>query len=449
MNKDIGDEEIAKISFPKGIPVVYKFDAKLEPIKPSDDALTQINTSGQFLEKPGLLKLAMDSTKEWEGNVPGTSGSDLPVAKRMTNMQNALLKLKEEQHRYSIGAAQKHEIDPGSNDGSVILSGNSKELETDDEEEERFEETTNANVKKTSEEVSVNLNSFGANDPVVVFIRHGRTPHNKLALFTGWEDPPLAIEGEEDAKWAGRLLKKHGFEFDVVYTSWLYRAIQTAWFVLEEMDQLWLPLVKSWRLNERHYGDLTGKSKKMVANIHGEAQLKKWRKGYKIRPPPVSSYSIDYPGNAKRRIKYVKDLRISFTETVCRSIEGRKLSIHRKFPKTESLFDCMNRSIPFYTERIVPEAVAKGKRVLITSHENAIRGILMHLCEIPEECMNDLQLPNGVPLVYNVKRKCISLLDDGTGVDPLEKYNFGSAAQYLFRPCEIGEDEDWYTGPKS
>ena len=451
MYKDIGDEEIAEISFPKGLPVVYKFDDKLEPIKPSDDALTQIHTSGQFLEKPGLLKLAMDVTKEWEKNVPGTSDSDFPVARRMTNMQNALLKLKDEQHSYSVAGsiddAQQDEIDPGSNDGPVTLSGNSEELEMDDEEEERFEETTN--IKITSEEVSVNLNAFGANDPVVVFIRHGRTPHNKLALFTGWEDPPLAIEGEEDAKWAGRLLKKHGFEFDVVYTSWLYRAIQTAWFVLEEMDQLWLPLVKSWRLNERHYGDLTGKSKKMVANIHGEAQLKKWRKGYKIRPPPVSSYSFDYPGNDKRRIKYVKDLRISFTETVCRSIEGKKLSIHRKFPKTESLFDCMNRSIPFYTERIVPEAVAKGKRVLITSHENAIRGILMHLCEIPEECMNDLQLPNGVPLVYNVKRKCISLLDDGTGVDPLEKYNFGSAAQYLFRPCEIDEDEDWFTGPTS
>mmetsp|Transcript_15366 Transcript_15366/g.22994 ORF Transcript_15366/g.22994 Transcript_15366/m.22994 type:complete len:741 (-) Transcript_15366:121-2343(-) len=447
---DIGDEEIAEISFPKGLPVVYKFDDKLEPVKPSDDVLTQIHTSGQFLEKPGLLKLAMDITKEWEKAVPGTSDSDLPnVAKRMTNMENALLKLQEEKHRYAVTGedAKKDEIDPLSNFVSVILSGNSEELETDDEEEERFEETTN--VKKTSEEVAVNINAVGINDPVVVFIRHGRTPHNKLALFTGWEDPPLAIEGEEDAKWAGRLLKKHGFEFDVVYTSWLYRAIQTAWFVLEEMDQLWLPLVKSWRLNERHYGDLTGKSKKMVANIHGEAQLKKWRKGYKIRPPPVSSYSFDYPGNDKRRIKYVKDLRISFTETICRSLEGRKLSIHRKFPKHESLFDCMNRSIPFYTERIVPEAVAKGKRVLITSHENAIRGILMHLCEIPEECMNDLQLPNGVPLVYNVKRKCISLLDDGTGEDPLEKYNFGSAAQYLFRPCEIGEDEDWYTGPKA
>jgi bisphosphoglycerate-dependent phosphoglycerate mutase len=209
------------------------------------------------------------------------------------------------------------------------------------------------------------------------------------------------------------------------------------------------------------YGALTGKSKQMVANEYGEAQLKvsvrlliaifdviimagcslltfhpslnttkKWRRGFKIQPPPVSSYSLSYPGNDYKRTKYVKDLRISLMETINRSIEAKKFQVssfnvcthssserisdhlsisalnqspkfqvHRKFPKTESLWDCMQRSIPFYTERIVPEAVNKGKRVLITSHENAIRGILMHLCEIPEEAMNQLHLPNGLPLV--------------------------------------------------
>lgn len=191
-------------------------------------------------------------------------------------------------------------------------------------------------------------------------------------------------------------------------------------------------------------GDLTGKSKKMVANIYGEAQLKIWRKGLRVRPPPVSSYSFHYPGNDERKVKYVRDIRISITDTICRSIENRKFSVHRKFPKSESLRDCMDRSIPYYTQNIIPEAVAKNKRVLIASHENAIRGILMELCEIPEEHMNDLNLPNGVPLIYNVKRKCISLLPDGSNEDPLEKYNFGSAAKYLFRPCEIAEDEDWY-----
>ena len=101
----------------------------------------------------------------------------------------------------------------------------------------------------------------------------------------------------------------------------------------------------------------------------------------------------------------------------------------------------MERTIPFYTQKIVPEAVNKGKRVLITSHENAIRGILMHLCDIPKECMNDLHLPNGLPLIYNVRRRCITLLDDGTGRDPMEVHDFGSAAQYLFRPCEITEED--------
>lgn len=206
------------------------------------------------------------------------------------------------------------------------------------------------------------------------------------------------------------------------------------------MGDTWLPLIKSWRLNERMYGALTGKSKQMIANLYGEDQLKKWRRGFKIKPPPVSSYSLSYPGNDYKRTKYVRDLRISLSETINRSWEARKLQIHRKFPKTESLHTCMQRSIPYYTQRIVPEAVNKGKRVLITSHENAIRGILMHLCEIPEEAMNQLHLPNGLPLVYNVKRKCITLLDDGSGVDPMTKHDFGPAAQYLFRPCELDDD---------
>jgi 2,3-bisphosphoglycerate-dependent phosphoglycerate mutase len=249
----------------------------------------------------------------------------------------------------------------------------------------------------------------------------------------------LAEEGVEDAKNAGRLLKRHGFEFDVVYTSWLTRAIQTAYHALAELDCVWIPLVKSWRLNERMYGALTGKSKKMIAHEYGEEQLKKWRRGLGVRPPPTSSYSLSYPGNDVRRAKHFKDLPISWKETINRSLEQRKLSIHRKFPKTESLKDCMDRSIPFYTEKIKREAVDQGKRVLITSHENAIRGILMHLCDIPQEAMNQLHLPNGLPLVYNVKGRCITLLDDGSGEDPMTKHDFGPAAKYLFKPCELDD----------
>jgi 2,3-bisphosphoglycerate-dependent phosphoglycerate mutase len=190
---------------------------------------------------------------------------------------------------------------------------------------------------------------------------------------------------------------------------------------------MWLPIVKSWRLNERMYGDLTGKSKRMVANEYGDEQLKKWRRGYKIRPPRVSSYSISYPGNDQSRTKHYTDIPISFRETLSRSLEQRRLVIHRRFPKTESLKDCMDRSIPFYVENIQREAIDRGKRVLITCHENAIRGILMHLCQIPEEAMNSLHIPNGLPLVYDVRSKCITMLDDGSGEDPMKRHDFGPA----------------------
>ena len=142
-------------------------------------------------------------------------------------------------------------------------------------------------------------------------IRHGKTENNKLGLFTGWDDVPLAADGVEEAKEAGKLLKLHGFEFDAVYTSWLSRAIETAWYVLDELDCLWLPIIKSWRLNERMYGDLTGLSKAMVKQRHGEKQFKAWRRGYAVNPPPVSSFSPQYPGNDPRYNKYLKDVRFS------------------------------------------------------------------------------------------------------------------------------------------
>lgn len=424
---EIDDDEITKLSFPNGIPFVYKFDKNMYPIKLASDMNDEIftkDTSGSFLEKPDLLRKAMEIQKKRERGVPGVSSNDnieplLPEAVTcMTTLEKGLLKLREEQEEWE----------------KITDEQTSSKNESEDKFEN--ESTTKSNISPFSNIID------GKKEPVVVLVRHGRTPHNKLALFTGWEDPPLAQEGIEDARNAGKVLKKYGYEFDVIYSSCLYRAIQTAYFILEEMDLLWLPLIQSWRLNERHYGALTGKSKKMASNIHGEEQLKKWRKGYTIRPPKVSSYSVHYPGNDVRRTKDVKDLRISFSETLFRSILERQFKIHRKFPKAESLKDCMARSLPFYTEKIVPEAVSKGKRVLIASHENAIRGILMHLCEIPEENMIDLNLPNGVPLIYSVRRKCITILDDGSGIDPIDKYDFGSAAEFLFRPCEL-TDEDF------
>ena len=285
--------------------------------------------------------------------------------------------------------------------------------------------------------------------PLLVIIRHGKTEHNKLGLFTGWEDAPLAMEGKKnplnapfqhilssiymstpsphdtpspqslsgrnEARDAGRLLRAHGLRFDIVYTSWLSRAIETAWLVLNELDALWLPLIKSWRLNERMYGALTGLSKKMIGQRHGDKQLKLWRRGYDTRPPRVSSFSHFYPGNDERYVKYVRDVRVSVGETLMRSLAEGRLQVHRAFPKTESLKDCMERTIPYFTNTIKPNSIDVGKNVLIASSENAIRGLLLHLCEIPPERIHEVEIPTGLPLVFDMKKKCVKLLDDGKG----------------------------------
>jgi 2,3-bisphosphoglycerate-dependent phosphoglycerate mutase len=430
----------------------------MKPIEPDDTSLRQVHTTGVFLEKPGRLQEALAKNAQWNERFK----IDGSINKRVHSLENSLLKLRhiEEDLGDEIQKLRHVEEDLGveirkatglsDDEDTVQLRLDKKPAEklerwSDDpcefEEYDEFadfeDETVPVNVVPL--ETNTKDDAKKPEGPFVVLIRHGRTPYNNMQLFTGWADPPLAEEGVEDAKNAGRVLKRHGFEFDVVYTSWLTRAIQTAYYALAELDCVWLPIIKSWRLNERMYGNLTGKSKKMIANEYGEDQLKKWRRGYTIRPPPTSSYSLSYPGNDERRAKHFKDIRISVRETINRSLEQRKLSIHRKFPKSESLKDCMDRSIPFYTERIQREAVEKGKRVLITSHENAIRGILMHLCDIPEEAMNQLHLPNGLPLVYDIKGRCISLLDDGSGKDPMDAHDFGPAAKYLFKPCELDD----------
>jgi bisphosphoglycerate-dependent phosphoglycerate mutase len=191
---------------------------------------------------------------------------------------------------------------------------------------------------------------------------------------------------------------------------------------------------------QRMYGELTGLSKQMVKQRHGEAQFNSWRRGYNVkyvrllassgphrnvfahlknllaplfssqnRPPPVSSFSPNYPGNDVRYRHFLKDIRYSVKESVIRSIEMGEPTLHRKLPKSESLKDCMDRTIPYFTERIVKDAVNQGKRVLISSSENAIRGLLMHLCEIPEEEITGLEIPNGLPLIFDVRSKCVKV----------------------------------------
>lgn len=476
---NIGDTEIQEVAIPTGIPIVYKFDKEMISIPPSkeEDAISQVHMNGRFLEKPGLLKEALKREDEWSSKVPGYTGTMSRHKTPMTGLERSLYKLAAVRE---LGEWAKEFIDVAAipeDDGSDGNMGRPIRLTEDEVWEKGIRElerggqfdpdapifhaeetkspTSGVTVKTEDDMIGIPFYNnpcvtsmpsaavlrHSDNVPirregVIVIIRHGKTQHNKLGLFTGWEDAPLADEGIEEAKEAGKLLKMHGFEFDVVYTSWLSRALETALYIMDEMDALWLPTVKTWRLNERMYGELTGLSKQMVKQRHGEKQFKAWRRGFNVRPPPVSSFSQHYPGNDPRYQKYLKDRRISFRETMIRSIEKGRPVIQRKLPKTESLKDCMDRTIPYFKERIAQDAVNQGKRVLISSSENAIRGLLMHLCEIPEEQITGLEIPNGLPLIFDVKSKCLKLLDDGTGRDPLEVYNFGKAAKYLFRPCQ-------------
>ena len=496
---------LAEVAIPTGIPIVYKFDKDMMPIPPvkEDLAVSQIHMNGLFLEKPGLLKEALKREEAWARAVPGY---DMTMARRKSplgSLERSLYKLNAVRE---LGEWAKEFIDPAAeveddgNDGNMgkpiqILEDEIWEIGMAELEQGgqfdpdapvfhetvpngsfngAFNDTQPVDVEMIARpnfytqpcvasmpSASVFQIASGPRirrDSVIVIIRHGKTEHNKLGLFTGWEDAPLADEGVKEAKEAGRLLKQHGFEFDVVYTSWLSRAIETAWYVMDEMDALWLPIIKTWRLNERMYGELTGMSKQMVKQRHGEKQFKAWRRGYDVKPPAVSSFSPDYPGNDPRYQRYLKDVPYSIKESIIRSIEKGEPTLHRRFPKTESLKDCMERTIPYLKERIFPDAIDQGKRVLISSSENAIRGLLMHLCDIPVDEITGLEIPNGLPLIFDVKSKCVKvsnaltvngcfavdftqvffsqLLDDGTGRDPLEVYNFGKAAKYLFRPCK-------------
>mmetsp|Transcript_6726 Transcript_6726/g.10643 ORF Transcript_6726/g.10643 Transcript_6726/m.10643 type:complete len:918 (+) Transcript_6726:182-2935(+) len=485
---NIGDAEIQDVAIPTGIPIIYKFDHDLKAIPPdndnqSGDSVGQVHMNGLFLEKPGILKEALKREAEWAQSVPGYDDTMSRHMRPMTSMERSLYKLNatrelgEWASEFIDYETLEEEDDGNDGNGNFVFSKEKKKIEEEQEKvhlkidgdaaaaaavlAENSADSNNPLVQAataTAQEIVAPIynnrpcvtsvpsgavlgNSDAMSTPirrdsVIVIIRHGKTQHNKLGLFTGWEDAPLADEGIAEAKEAGRLLKLHGFEFDVVYTSWLSRALETAWYVMDEMDALWLPIIKTWRLNERMYGELTGLSKQMVKQRHGEQQFKAWRRGYDVRPPPVSSFSPAYPGNDERYQKYLKDTRYSFGETLIRSIERRQLVMQRKLPKTESLKDCMERTIPYFKQRIAVDAVDQGKRVLISSSENAIRGLLMHLCEIPESEITGLEIPNGLPLIYDVKSKCVKLLDDGTGRDPLEVYNFGEGAKYLFTPCQ-------------
>ena len=213
----------------------------------------------------------------------------------------------------------------------------------------------------------------------VVLLRHGQSTWNKTNQFTGWTDVDLTAQGVDEARSAGRLLAKEGFGFDVAFTSLLKRAIKTLAFALEEMDLLWIPVHKSWRLNERHYGALQGLDKAQTAAQHGAEQVKIWRRSYDIPPPPLA---LDDPRHPRHDPRYA-DLSAD------------------QVPATECLKDTVERFRPFWHETIAP-AIRAGRRVLIAAHGNSLRALVMYLDGIPESEIVELNIPTGIPLVYEL-----------------------------------------------
>ena len=214
--------------------------------------------------------------------------------------------------------------------------------------------------------------------PTLVLLRHGQSQWNLENRFTGWWDVDLSEKGIEDARAAGALMRDKGFEFDCCFTSVLTRAIRTAHLALHEMEQLWLPTAKDWRLNERHYGGLTGLNKaEMIAKV-GEEQVKIWRRSFDIPPPPLDPDS-PYDVSHDRRYSGIA------------------------VPRTESLKDTIARAVPYYEQQIAP-ALKDGKCVLVAAHGNSLRGIIKYLSDIGDEEIVGLEIPTGKPIVYELAK---------------------------------------------
>ena len=213
----------------------------------------------------------------------------------------------------------------------------------------------------------------------LVLLRHGESTWNKENRFTGWTDVDLTDKGRDEAKQAGLLLRQGGYSFDLLFTSVLKRAIRTANLALDELDQLWLPVERSWRLNERHYGALQGLNKAETAARHGEDQVKIWRRAYAIAPPPLTA---DDPRHPSRDPRY-------------RNLRPTDL------PLTESLKDTVARFLPYWHESIAP-AMKAGQRVLIAAHGNSLRALVKYLDNISDDAIVELNIPTGIPLVYEL-----------------------------------------------
>ena len=229
----------------------------------------------------------------------------------------------------------------------------------------------------------------------LVLLRHGESTWNKENRFTGWTDVDLSERGREEARVAGTLLREGGYTFDLAFTSVLKRAIRTLWTALDELDLLWIPVTKDWRLNERHYGALQGLNKSETAAKHGDAQIKIWRRSYDIPPPPLEAGDERDPAHDPRY----------------RGLDRRQL------PLTESLKQTVERFIPYWHQVIAPE-ITSGKRVIIAAHGNSLRALVKYLDNVPEADIVELNIPTGIPLVYELN-------DDLT---PIRHYYLGDPA---------------------
>jgi len=220
----------------------------------------------------------------------------------------------------------------------------------------------------------------------VVLLRHGESTWNKENRFTGWTDVDLSEKGLAEAKKAGQVLKKEGYSFDLAYTSVLKRAIRTLWITLDEMDLMWIPVIRNWRLNERHYGALQGLNKAETAQKFGEDQVKIWRRSYDIQPPALEKTDERYPGKDPRYAELTEN----------------------ELPFTECLKDTVARFVPYWKETIAL-SIKRGRKVLITAHGNSLRALVKYLDNIPDKEIVELNIPTGIPLVYELDKDLNSI----------------------------------------
>ena len=230
----------------------------------------------------------------------------------------------------------------------------------------------------------------------IVLLRHGESTWNKENRFTGWTDVDLTPKGLQEAQVAGQLLREHGFTFDIAYTSVLKRAIRTLWITLDEMDQMWIPIHHTWRLNERHYGALQGLNKAETAAKYGDDQVLIWRRSYDARPPALTMDDDRYPGTDPRYKHLSQD----------------------EIPLTECLKDTVARFLPYWNTTIAPQ-IQTGKSVIIVAHGNSLRALVKYLDNMSEDEILNCNIPTGVPLVYE--------LDDN--MKPIQNYYLGNLSE--------------------